>query len=275
MENARRNLIVLRSVYPKSGNKIITNPVKDPKTGRYPDCVKAVNSNNDMILTDKEINSGRYFIKETEIFVLEEGKTFDLSDEIESAQWDAVKNNPLIAPDRDARDAQGNLIIDGGETRYGRAELYIEKPGYESQKKVSKKRLIKDALTYIFEDSNEGLVTKCKLLGKNMSNIPIPDVQDYLIGVSEKNPEIIIELYTGTDTNLRLLFVEAKEKRVIFIKDKLYMYGEGIVLGASDSAAITWMKEPKNKKMLKMIEQDTYPDLFPAEVVEEKAKDKK
>lgn len=72
-----------------------------------------------------------------------------------------------------------------------------------------------------------------------MSNIPIPDVQDYLIGVSEKNPEIIIELYTGTDTNLRLLFVEAKEKRVIFIKDKLYMYGEGIVLGASDSAAIT------------------------------------
>ena len=37
-----------------------------------------------MILTDAERNSGAYYIPETEVFVIEDGKTFNLDDEVEN-----------------------------------------------------------------------------------------------------------------------------------------------------------------------------------------------
>ena len=101
------------------------------------------------------------------------------------------------------------------------------------------------------------------LLGKDMSNQPAADVVDYLLRVADKNPEKIIQLYTGGDTNLRLLFISARKKNIIRIKNKLYLYGDDIVLGATDDAVITWMKNPDNKKTLELIQKETFPDYFP------------
>lgn len=263
-------IIILRSVYGKVGQKYYIQPCKDQVTGRLPECVKRVNSQGDMILTDAERNSGKYFIKETETFVIEDGKTFNLEDPIEQAQWEAIKNCVLIAPDRYAKDAQGNLLIDGtigwksAKPRYGIAELYIERPGYEAVKKVNKKRKIHNAVSYILDDpkGSEGRLLIAKLLGKRMSNLPDAEVEDYLLSVAEKNPDKIIDLYTGDDSTLRLLFIEAKDKHIIRLKNKLYIYTDNIVLGATDDAVIAWMKDPKNKKVLELIRKDTYPDLY-------------
>lgn len=269
----RQNVIRLRSVYGKVGMKYYIQPCRDPKTGRYPDCVKAVNSQGDIIMTDNERNSGKYFIKETDVFIIEDGKTFNLDDEIENAQWQAIKNCSLIAPDRYAKDSSGRSLIDGTtgwtnkQPRYGVAELYIERPGEETARKVSKKKKIHQAASYVLDDTkgSEGRLLIARLLGKNMKGQPDADVEDYLLSISEKEPDKIIELYTGSDTTLRLLFIEAKDKRVIYLKNKLYLYGDNVVLGATDDAVITWMKEPKNKKILELIRKDTYPDLYPSE----------
>lgn len=263
-------IIILRSVYGKVGQKYYIQPCKDQITGRLPECVKHVNSQGDMILTDAERNSGKYFIKETETFIIEDGKTFNLEDPIEQAQWEAIKNCVLIAPDRYAKDSQGNLLIDGtigwksAKPRYGIAELYIERPGYEAVKKVNKKRKIHNAVSYILDDpkGSEGRLLIAKLLGKRMSNLPDAEVEDYLLSVAEKNPDKIIDLYTGDDSTLRLLFIEAKDKHIIRLKNKLYIYTDNIVLGATDDAVIAWMKDPKNKKVLELIRKDTYPDLY-------------
>lgn len=263
-------IIILRSVYGKVGQKYYIQPCKDQVTGRLPECVKHVNSQGDMILTDAERNSGKYFIKETETFIIEDGKTFNLEDPIEQAQWEAIKNCVLIAPDRYAKDSQGNLLIDGtvgwksAKPRYGVAELYIERPGYEAVKKVNKKRKIHNAVSYILDDpkGSEGRLLIAKLLGKRMSNLPDAEVEDYLLSVAEKNPDKIIDLYTGDDSTLRLLFIEAKDKHIIRLKNKLYIYTDNIVLGATDDAVIAWMKDPKNKKVLELIRKDTYPDLY-------------
>jgi hypothetical protein len=88
------------------------------------------------------------------------------------------------------------------------------------------------------------------------------DVIDYLVSVAEANPDRINNLYTGSDTSLRLLFMEAKDKKVIYVKNKLYFYADNILLGATDDAVITWMKDPKNVKTLELIKHDTYPDLY-------------
>lgn len=241
-------------------------PAIDPRTGNWPDCVKRVDRHGDMILSDADKNdpNSRYFIKETAEFDITDGTTFNLDDTRERFIWEAIKNNPYIAPDYYAKDKNGNSIINGDTKRYGVAELYVVRPGVEATRRISRKKLKHDAESYIYNDDRgaEGRVLKAKLLGHRMDNIPDADVTDYLLQVAEKDPEKIINLYTGGDTAVRLLFIEARDKHVITYKNKLYIYADNVVLGASDEAAILYLKDPKNANVYKLIKQDTYPELM-------------
>ena len=266
-------IIVLKSVYDKANIKYFIQPCKD-KYGKFPSCVKKVNSQGDMIMSDKEQNEfaegTAAFYPENQIFEVVSGKTYHLDDIWEKAEWEAIKNCPLIAPDRNARDAKGNLIIDGPRSmpghpaRNGVAELYVDRPGLETQRRVSRKQLIHKAESFIYDDPRgaDGQLNMARILGKDMRNQPTADVVDYLIRIAEHEPEKIINLYTGNDMSLRLLFIDAKEKKVIYIKNKLYLYGDNVVLGATDDAVIAWMQNPKNQKVLELIKRDTYPDYF-------------
>lgn len=268
-----KNIVILRSVYGKVGQKYFITPCKDPKTGRFPACVKPVNSNGDMILSDKERNSGEPFIAENRVFIVEDGAQFDLTDPWKKVEWEAIKNAPIIAPSRNARDAKGNLLIDGAKAegtiaqmraRYGIAELYVETPGVETASRVNRRKDIHDAESYIFGDKKgaEGRVLKARLLGKNMKNAPDSEVTEFLLKIASKEPKKIINLYTGTDTALRLLLIEAKERKVIIVKNKVYMYNEE-PLGITDDAVIAYFQNPKNLKMLDLITRDTYPEMEP------------
>lgn len=263
------DIVVLRSVYGKIG-KYFMNPCKDPETGEYPECVRPVDSKGDMILSDKDRNSGNVFIKENAVIVITDGQTFDMRKPREKATWEAIRHNPMIAPERFAKDRNGNYLIDGTmgykntKPRYGIAELYVDRPGLEAQVKVNRTALLRNALNFIYEDErgSEGRLLKARLLGRKMDNFPDADVTEFLIETARKTPEKIIELYTGDDVALRLLFIEAKDKNVIIYKNKLYTYGDNIILGATDDAVLNWMKIPTNQKVLDLIRKDTYPDLY-------------
>ena len=267
-----KEVIVLRSVYGKVNMKYYFQPCKD-KYGRYPECVKPVDSNGDMRLSDKEKNDpeARYFIKETDVIEVQDGDTFDLSDPYQRNKWDAIKNNPMIAPSRFAKNEKGDYLIDGTANknsriqRYGVAELYIDMPGVETAQKVSRKKLIHNAESFIYNDERgaEGRLIMARLLGKPMRNVPDSDVEDYLLSIAEKDPQKIINLYTGDDIALRILFADARDRKVILVKNKLYVYGDNVVLGATDEAVISWMKEARNKKVLELIRRDTYPEMEP------------
>ena len=266
------NKIILRSVRGKVGNIVKIQPCKDPKTGKYPDCVKKVDSNDDMILSEKELNDPNriYFIKETQTFDIVDGKTFDLDDVGDRFIWEAIKNCPLIAPDMYAKDSKGNSLINGTpgwnskQPRFGVAELYVERPGVEASRRVSRRKLKHDAESFIYSDDRgaEGRVLKARLLGHKMENMPDADVTDYLLQIADTDPEKIINLYRGGDTTIRLLFIEARDKHVINYKNKLYTYADNVVLGATDEAAILYLKDPKNANVYKLIKQDTYPELL-------------
>lgn len=90
----KSNIVVLRSVFGKVGQKYYIQPQKDSR-GRYADCVKRVNSQGDIILTPEEIEKESKglaaYIPETELFVIEDGKTFNLDDVYENAVWEAIK----------------------------------------------------------------------------------------------------------------------------------------------------------------------------------------
>lgn len=254
--------IVLRSVFGKVGMKYYIQPSRD-KNGNWPECVKQVDSFGNMIVSDAERNSGKPFIKVTETFTIEDGKTFDLTDPWDQARWEAIKNCPMIADFRGQRDAKGNLIIDGDAKRYGRAELYIERPGVETAKKVSKRQKIHDAESYIFDDPKgaEGRLKVARILGKHMSHTSDSDIKDYLLEIASRDPDKIIKLYTGEDLELRTLFLDARDKGVIRSVSGIYVYGDGISLGGTIDVVISWMRDPRNKKMLESIKRDTYPEL--------------
>ena len=268
----KTNIIVLRSVYGKVGQIYFIQPQRDPKTGRFPECVKRVDAHGDIVLTPEELameaKGEAVFIKEDEVFVIEDGKTFNLDDVHDKAIWEAIKDCPLIAPDRFAKNSKGEYLIDGTtdpkskNPRYGTAELYIDRPGFEAQRRVTRRKLIVDASNYIMNDSYEGRLLVAKVLGRPMKNQPNADVEDYLLSIAEKTPEKIIDCYTGGDMQLRMFFIDAKEKGVIVKKNGLYLYGENVTLGATDSAVIEWMKQSKNQKTMTLMRQDTYPEMF-------------
>ena len=271
----KSNIVVLRSVFGKVGQKYYIQPQKDSR-GRYAECVKRVNSQGDIILTSEEIEREAKglaaYIPETELFVIEDGKTFNLDDVYENAVWEAIKNCDLIAPDRFAKNDKGEYLIHGTvdprskRPRYGTAELYVDRPGFEAQRRVTRRKLIVEASNYIMNDERgyEGRLLVAKVLGRDMKNQPNADVEDYLLSIAEKTPEKIINCYTGGDIQLRMLFIEAREKGVIVKKDGLYVYGDDgkVALGTTDSAAIEWMKTQRNAKTLALIRKDTYPDMF-------------
>lgn len=264
--------IVLRSVRGKVGIVVKIQPSKDPETSEYADCVKRVDSNGDMILSEKERNDPNrpYFVKETDVFDIVDGTTFDLENTRQRFIWEAIKHCPLIAPDYYAKDKNGNSLINGTpgwnnkSPRFGVAELYVERPGVEANRRVSRKKLKHDAESYIYDDERgyDGRVLKARLLGHRMEGMADADVTDYLLQVAERDPEKIINLYTGGDTAVRLLFMEARDKNIILYKNKLFTYADGVVLGATDEAAIMFLKDPKNANVYKLIKKDTYPELM-------------
>lgn len=271
----KQNIVVLRSVYGKVGQKYFIQPQKNAQ-GRFPACVKRVNSQGDMILTPDEIEQEAKglaaFIPEDKVFIIQDGTTYNLDDIYDAAVWEAIKNCEYISPDRYAKDEKGNYLIDGTvdprakHPRYGVAELYIDRPGFDSQRRVARHKLIVEASTYILNDERgyDGRLLVAKVLGRNMQNQPNADVEEYLLSIAKKTPEKIIDCYTGGDMKLRMLFVDARDKGVIIKKNGLYVYGEDgkVILGATDDACISWMKASKNSQTLAMIRKDTYADLF-------------
>ena len=272
--DVKSNIVTLRSAWGKVGQKYYIEPQRDPKTGRFPSCVKRVNSQGDIILTpeelDKESKGEAAYIKEDKVFIIQDGTTFNLDNIFEAAEWEAIKNCDLIAPDRFAKNENGDYLIDGTvnprnpRPRYGTAELYVERPGVDSQRRVTHKKLQIKAANFIINDERgyDGRLLVAKVLGRNLSNQPNSDVEDYLLSIADKTPEKIIDCYTGGDMNLRMLFIEAKEKRVIIKRNGLYMYGDDVILGANDTAVINWMKEPKNSKILAMLRKDAFPEMY-------------
>lgn len=257
------NKIILRSVYGKVGQKYTLQPCKDRVTEQYPDCVKYVDSKGDMIMTDAERNSGKVYIPENFSITFESGKEFNLDNPIERAQWEAIKNCSLIAKTIDQKDKNGNYVLSRQSgIKYSAAELYVERPGYETSKKVSRREKIHTAETYVFNDPEgaDGRLKMARLLGRNLRNAPDADIKEYLLDIASKDPDKIINLYTGEDLVLRVLFMDAKDKDVIYSKNRVYIYGDGIPLGGTIDAVLAWMRDPRNSKMLALIKRDTYGD---------------
>lgn len=270
--------ILLRSVYGKVGQIYTINPCPN-SNGQFCKWVRRVDSQGNMILSDADRNDTvtlsdgtkmpllQYLIPENKEFKVQDGQEFDLTKVEDLAEWEAIKNAPLIASNRYEKNPDGTYKIDGNiydkstHPRNGAAELYVDIPGIETEARVSKAEKVYNASKYIFESSQEQRLKITRAMGKHMQNMPPSDITEYLIEVAKRNPDRIIKLYEDKKVSYRLLFMDAKDKRVIVLKNGFYIYGEDINLGASDNNAVDWLTDPKNKKITDMISLETYPEM--------------
>ena len=260
------NEIIIRNVFGKVNQVYFINPCKNPKTGRYPDCVKSVNSNGDMILSEsdiKEMSAGtKHFIPETEVFQIVDGTVYDLDDVVDAAKWEAIKFCSWIAKDRTEKNEKGELVIDGGAKRYGTANLYVERPGQIAKTRVNKEEIIFNAKRYIFEDSESERVKKAKVLGRDLRLASPADVLDYLLEIANKNPKKIMDVYEGEDWKMQLFLIDAVDRGVVRKTEGLIKYDDK-VLGASTEAAVAFLKDIRYKAIRDSIRRETYPELLP------------
>ena len=92
-----------------------------------------------------------------------------------------------------------------------------------------------------------------------MKNAPLTDAQDYLLQEAEKHPNRIIDLYTGQDTGIQLMLLDAKERGIIRKVNGWWMYGD-TNLGATDEAMLTFLKTPMNKPTFDAMKIHVYPE---------------
>lgn len=261
-----KNEIILRSVYGKVNQTYFIQPCPNPRTGKLPACVRTVDSNGDMLLSEEDINQmslgTAHFVPANFTFEIVDGTVFDLDDIVDKAKWEAIEYCNWIAKDRYERDAQGNLVIDGGARRYGVADLYVERPGELTTAKVSRKQLVHRACTYVYEDSENNRIKKCKVLGRDLKNAIPADILDYLIEIAEKTPDKIIQLYEGEDWKLQLFVLDAIDNGVIRRSDGIYKYDDKMIGGSMD-AVVGFLKDVRYKKLVDSMKRETYPELLP------------
>ena len=74
-------------------------------------------------------------------------------------------------------DDKGNYLIDGTidpksvRPRYGTAELYIDRPGFESTRRVTRKKLVLQASNFIMNDERIINAIKAKLIRSFYRNL--------------------------------------------------------------------------------------------------------
>ena len=272
MEN---KIITLRTPYKLKEYHF--TPMPD-KNGLRKPFVKEVRADADgpthMVLSEEERRdpNSKYFLPEDMDIVVTEGTTFNLADPLDFNKWEAMKDSDLIVPMRDARDEDGVLLIDGDKKRYGIAEIYVDVAGEDSERLLSRRKKILQAEQHIFNDSSNGILSKCRLLGRNMQNAPLADAQAYLIEIADKNPDRIIDLYTGQNSGLQLLLLDARERGIITKVNGWYMYGD-TNLGATEDAVLLFLKSPMNKRIFDALKRHLYPE-FALQFDAEKEQDK-
>lgn len=264
--------IIIRSVYGKVNQTYFIQPCPNPKTGKLAACVKTIDSNGDMILSEDDVDQMsrglKYFVPADKVFEVVDGTVFDLDDIVDRAHWEAIEYCNWIAKDRYERDASGELIIDGGAKRYGVADLYVERPGEIAKAKINKKQIIHRACDYIYNDSESDRIKKCRVLGRNLQNAMPSDILDFLIDKAEKDPKKIIELYEGEDWKMQLFILDAIDRGVIRKSEGLYKYDDKM-LGGSIEATVGFLKDFRYKAIRESIRMETYPELLPKQNIAE------
>lgn len=265
--------IVLESAFNKVPGKVYHIMPCADQYGQMPDCVRRVDANGDLILSEKDkdaMTKGKVFIPDNEPIHVTHGQVFNMEIPIQKAQWEAIQNSKLIASDRFAKNDRGEFVIDGTRpvegshrvprAKHGLAELYIVRPGKEATARVNVEKIIHEAKSLIFDDTFQHKLLICRLFDKDMSHAHPSDVDSYLLTQAQKYPEKVKKFYQSEEASIRLLIIGAQDKGIITRREDGFYYSD-IKLGSNIDLVVNTIQG--NKALREEIKKETYPELKP------------
>ena len=232
-------IIEIKSIY-KNG-KTTVQPVKDPLSGWYKGLPR---------LSENDKRDLRIWADPETKFTLQEGITLDLNKEEHRITWEWVKWQPCLAMSYDECQSRPD------------AEFYVHLQHKEAIKSVSRKKIKYEAIKYITEDSASNYPLRVKLLGIDMDGEDPIVIENFLLERAESDPERIIKLYNDKYLALRMLLMEAVQKRKVIIEPTgAYRYGN-IFMGMTEESVLDWMNNSENKSIARLLEEDVNPEYF-------------
>jgi hypothetical protein len=243
-------IIEIKSIY-KNG-KTTVQPVRDPMSGWYKG-IKRLSENDKRDL--------RFWAEPNTKFTLKEGVILDLNKEEHRVIWEWLKFQPCLAMSYEQCQARPE------------AEFYVHLQHKEAEKSISRKKIKFQAMKYITEDNASNYPLRVKLLGINMDGEDPVVIENFLLERAESEPSKVIKLYEDKLLSLRMLLMEAVEKRKVIIEPSgAYRYGN-MFLGMNEDSALDWMNSTENKSVVRLLEEEVNPEYFREEVVEEEEED--
>ena len=230
-------------------------PVRNPITGDFPYCVRQVDHNKNIIY-DKNDNPGEYFVRVTDKIFIKDGEEFDLTNEISRKKWDAIKFSNLIWDSKGVTDENGRVVVSPSESPSSDAIFYVERVVDAAKKRNTKARLRNQAQNFIYQDSFDKLALKAMVLGKYVKSSSREEIEEYMVEQAQSNPERVIDLYTGSDLKLHLMFIYAKEKNILVNKNGIFFFGDSSIIGRNEDSCVAFFKNPANKLITEQIEKE-------------------
>jgi len=239
-------IIEIKSVY-KTGKHTI-QPAFDAKIGWWAGVDR---------LTEDDKKGLRYYVKvglkgeherENTRIVLQEGLTFNLTNEVDRTNWMWVK------------ECKDVLAMSLQDAQSSKALFYVHIEGRESEISNKKTELQFKAMTLVMEDPTTNYVNRALLLGMDMEHERPSTIKEFLLEKAKDKPTEIIRVYEGNTMKLHLLYLMAKKANQITVgSDNVIKYKEHI-LGMSDDSAVAYLQS--NKEILGLIERDVNPQYF-------------
>ena len=233
-------VIELKAVFK---TKHLVNPAFDRKLNWYAGIPR---------LSDEDKRSMKFFTTPESKLMLEDGLTFDLNDEVDTANWEWVKHLPIVASSFE--DAQQSKV----------AQFYVHIEGKESRKKNASSELVFKAMKYVLEGSPVNYENRTLLLGFDMEGEAPETVKEFLLeqASDKRTAKKIRRIYTSNSVSIQLLYLKAKKENIIVSGDNGIIKFGVQVLGMNDDSAIAFLQMKENKELVSLIERDTNPEYF-------------
>lgn len=167
-----------------------------------------------------------YYVPSNFVIELKNNMEFNLDNEEEFRQWDAIKDSPCITVDMKNMFGSTNADFEKNKPKNGDAIFYVHDENKRQSMIRGSNKNKKAALKYIDDDSSENLRLRLRLLGIESSNMSIDEAEEVMMENAVKNPTKIIDIYTDETKKHKIVYFKALDKGVFQINGNSVFYGD-------------------------------------------------
>jgi hypothetical protein len=222
-------IITLKGVF--KGGKHTVQPAYNPTKGWWEGIPR---------VSEDEKKGMTYCPDKFSKLVLTDGCQFDLTNEIDVANWKWVKHLKEVAMSFDA------------VQNTPQAMFYVHLEGREARESNSVVEIRYKATKLIMEDSPVNYENRALILGSDLSGESPESIKKFLLEQAHDKPHLVIACYEAKDQGIRLAYLKARKFNIVEERDGVIMFGSN-VMGVSDAGAIAFLQTKENSHVLDIL----------------------